>query len=82
MNSLKKITHEQLREKLRQGVVKFYFHKVGGELRIALGTRDLTRIPVSGQPKGGKTPPNVTAFFDLEKNAWRSIAISKEIWID
>jgi hypothetical protein len=82
MNSLKKITHEQLRERLRQGVVKFYFHKIGGELRIATGTRDLSRIPASGQPKGGKASPLVTAYFDLDKTQWRSISVEKEIWID
>jgi hypothetical protein len=82
MSSLKKITHEQLKDRLRQGVVKFYFHKVGGELRIATGTRDLTRIPASGQPKGGQAPPSVTTFFDLEKSAWRSISITKEVWVD
>jgi hypothetical protein len=66
MSSLKKISHEQLSERLRNGVVRFYFHKVGGELRIASGTKDLTRIPTSGQPKGGQAPPSV----------------SKEVWID
>jgi hypothetical protein len=82
MSSLKKITHEQLKDRLRQGVVKFYFHKVGGELRIAMGTRDLSRIPVSGHPKGGSAPSSVTTFFDLEKNAWRSISVTKEVWVD
>jgi len=82
MSSLKKITHEQLKERLRQGVVEFYFHKVGGELRIAMGTRDLSRIPVSGHPKGGSAPSSVTTFFDLEKSAWRSISTTKEVWVD
>jgi hypothetical protein len=82
MSSLKKITHEQLKDRLRQGVVKFYFHKVGGELRIAMGTRDLSRIPVSGHPKGGSAPSSVTTFFDLEKSAWRSISVTKEVWVD
>ncbi len=82
MSSLKKISHEQLADRLRNGVVRFYFHKVGGELRLALGTKDLTRIPTAGQPKGGQAPPSVTTFFDMEKNAWRSVSFSKEIWID
>ena len=82
MSSLKKISHEQLSERLRNGVVRFYFHKVGGELRIASGTKDLTRIPTSGQPKGGQAPPSVTTFFDLEKNSWRSVSFSKEVWVD
>ena len=82
MSSLKKITHEQLKDRLRQGVVKFYFHKDGGEHRIAQGTRDLSRIPVSAHPKGGSAPSSVTTFFDLEKSAWRSISVTKEVWVD
>jgi hypothetical protein len=48
-----------------------------------MGTRDLSRIPTSGHPKGGSAPSSlVTTFFDLEKSAWRSISVTKEVWID
>jgi hypothetical protein len=82
MSSLTKITHEDLKQKLNQGSVKFYFRKVGGELRIALGTLDLNRLPQDKIPKGGKKPGNATAYYDLEKGQWRSVSETQEIWID
>lgn len=82
MSALKSITHENLKSNLRNGSVKFYFRKVGGELRIALGTLDLNRIPNQNHPKGGKISDKQVAYFDLEKGAWRSVSNSQEIWID
>lgn len=82
MASLTKITHDELKDRLRQGSQKFYFRKVGGELRIALGTLDLSRVPSQNQPKGGIKPGNATAYYDLEKGAWRSVSDSQEIWVD
>lgn len=82
MSALKQITHDELREKLRTGAQKFYFRKVGGELRIALGTLDLTRVPESNQPKGGKISENQVAYYDLEKGAWRSVSKTQEVWVD
>jgi len=82
MPTLSPISHESLKERLHIGPVKFFFRKVGGDLRPAFGTTDLNRIPSSGQPKGGAKPPGVTPFFDLEKNMWRSVAHSQEIWIE
>jgi hypothetical protein len=75
------ISHEALKSRLSQGAVTFFFKKIGGELRQAIGTTDLSRIPTLGQPKGGRKPPGVTPFFDLEKNEWRSVSHEKEIWI-
>jgi hypothetical protein len=80
--SLVTITHEVLKERLRRGSVRFYFRKTDGTLRIAMGTLDLTRVPTSGQPKGGNAPQGVTSFFDLEKSAWRSVSHTQQIWID
>ena len=82
MNSLKQITHSDLKSKLRAGSQKFYFRKVGGELRIALGTLDLNRIPSPHHPKGGKISDKQVAYFDLEKGAWRSVSKSQEVWVD
>jgi hypothetical protein len=82
MAQLTPITHQTLGERLRNGAVKFYFRKTNGDLRIALGTKDLTRIPSTGQPKGGAAPVGVTTFYDLEKSAWRSVSHTQEIWID
>lgn len=82
MAALSQITHEDLKTRLRAGSVKFYFRKVNGELRIAMGTLDLGRVPLSGQPKGGNGPARCTSYYDLEKGHWRSISESQEIWIE
>lgn len=82
MAALKPITHSDLRDKLKNGSVKFYFRKVGGELRIAMGTLDLEQVPEKGQPKGGKGPANCTSYYDLEKGQWRSISQTQEVWVD
>lgn len=82
MASMTPITHDSLRSRLHQGAVTFYFRKVNGELRRAFATTDLARIPRTGQPKGGTKPPGVTPFFDLEKNLWRSISQTQEVWLE
>ena len=82
MDNLKEITHKELKEKLRQGETKFYFRKTNGEIRKALGTLDLSKVPSSGQPKGGKGPANATSYYDIEKGWWRSISETQEVWVD
>ena len=82
MSSLTQITHEDLQEKLRQGSQKFYFRKVSGELRIALGTLDLSRVPEGQLPKGGKISDKQVAYYDLEKGQWRSVSKTQEVWVD
>ena len=82
MASLTQITHEDLRTKLRNGSVKFFFRKVGGELRIAIGTLELMRVPSTQQPKGGVGPARCTSYFDLEIGRWRAISQTQEIWIE
>jgi hypothetical protein len=82
MAVLKNISHEVLRNRLREGAVTFSFRKTDGSLRRALGTLESSRIPESGKPKGGTPPPGVTTFFDLEKSAWRSVSYTQEIWVD
>lgn len=82
MSALKQITHETLKESLRKGSFKFYFRKVSGEIRIALGTLDLSRVPNDQHPKGGKISDRQIAYYDLEKGEWRSVSKSQEIWVD
>jgi hypothetical protein len=81
-DSLKQITHADLKKGLRTGSFKFYYRKVGGSLRIALGTLDLDRVPSTQHPKGGTSPGAKTSYYDLEKGAWRSVSESQEIWVD
>jgi len=82
MAALSPITHTQLKDRLRNGSVKFYFRKVGGDLRIALGTLDLAKVPQVSQPKGGNGPNACTSYYDLEKGVWRSVSESQEVWVD
>jgi hypothetical protein len=82
MADFKKITHDDLKKGLKSGSFKFYFRKVGGSLRIALGTLDLDRVPTLDHPKGGTSPGAKTSYDDLEKGAWRSVSESQEIWVD
>jgi hypothetical protein len=82
MASKTKISHSELKTKLKTGSLKFYYRKVGGELREAIGTLDLSRIPTAGLPKGGKVSGDQTAYYDLEQGGWRSVSSSQEIWVD
>lgn len=82
MASLNQISHPSLKDKLKNGSTKFYFRKISGELRIAIGTLDLSRIPSQQKPKSGKGPNKCTTYYDLEKGLWRSISESQEIWVD
>ena len=67
-------TADALRNALAKGAVRFTFYKKDGSIREAYGTRNLavatacvgTAIPA---PYG---KPNPNAFYDLEKEAWRS----------
>lgn len=65
---------EQLKAKLRSGrIVKFAYLKSNGDVRIAYGTTypDFIRDKVCGW---GESRENfaTTAYYDLEKGAWRS----------
>ena len=60
---------------LNKGIVRFTYRKVDGTIREALGTRnlDIARDALNiyiPNPKTGRTNP--TAYYDLEKEDWRS----------
>lgn len=70
----KAILIEQLKEKLKSDkIVKFAYLKSNGEVRVAFGTTnsDFIKDKVCGW---GQSRENfaTTAYFDLEKCAWRS----------
>lgn len=71
------IKAEGLKKKLEKGEVKFTYVKVDGTLREARGTTKMEMIPEDLHPKNpsGK----YVAYFDLDKNEWRSIAEGQEI---
>lgn len=75
------ISIPELRKLLRKKIVNFEFIKLDGEVRPARGTTLMKYIPKSDRPKGIRpSSPKVATFFDLEKDAWRSVSKrSKEI---
>ena len=72
---------EELQESLNKGVIKFAFKKVGGSLRIALGTRSLDQIPAAKHPKGGREVDSTIPYYDLEKGAWRCANKNQEFYL-
>ena len=62
-----------LRQKLQEGVVKFTYKKVNGDIREATGTRNFNHIPEEANPKGtGVVKPGIIAYYDLDVQGWRS----------
>jgi len=77
-----KIDHHQLRTRLNTGIVSFSFKKLGNNLRMAIGTTQLSKIPLRHHPKGiSGSSPKVVPFYDLEKHAWRCVSITSLIWV-
>ena len=75
------ISVPELRKLLRKKIVNFEFIKLNGEVRPAKGTTMMKYIPPQDHPKGIRpSSPKVATFFDLDKDAWRSVSKrSKEI---
>lgn len=81
----KTATAMALREALKKGIVRFTYYKKDGTLREAIGTRNLTlaenktgvAIPA---PKTGIV--NENAYYDLDKQAWRSFIPENVVSID
>ena len=63
-------TNFKLVEKMRTGIVKFYFQKVDGSIREAYGTLRADLIP---ETKGDdrKRSDTVQTYFDTEKQEYR-----------
>jgi hypothetical protein len=60
---------------LNKGIVKFTYRKVDGSIRNAVGTRNLDAARAAfgiyvPTPKTGRNNP--TAYYDIEKEDWRS----------
>jgi hypothetical protein len=78
------VTIPELRDILKKKVLNFEFIKLDGEVRPAKGTTMQKYIPQEDHPKGIKpSSDKVAVFFDLSKNAWRSVSNkSKEITVE
>lgn len=78
---------EELNMKLSKGPVKFTYTKKDGETRHAYGTKSPSYIANNfGEdklPSGtGVTKTGVTPYFDLDKQAWRSLRDESLVSID
>ena len=69
------MTVEELKEKLRQGIVQFEYTKKDGSIRTAKGTLNLDLIKKFGaEPKGTQTEISdaVIRYYDINAEGWRS----------
>lgn len=78
---LNPINPSELRSRLNNGVVQFAFKKVDGNLRTAIGTTNLSSIPVKHHPNGGNPRRDAVAYYDVEKQEWRSVSLNSEVFI-
>lgn len=70
---------------LNKGIVRFTYRKVDGSIREAIGSRNLDAVRVAfgirvPTPKTGRNNP--TAYYDLEKDDWRSFKAENVISIN
>ena len=64
---------QELKEKMRGGVVNFTYKKKDGTTREANGTTNLDLIPEDNHPKGAYIKPvSIVNYWDVDKEAWRS----------
>lgn len=74
MGNLKAMLIEVLKSKLANGIAHFAFMKKDGSIREAWGTtqKNIASAKVNGR---GDSRENycTTAFYDVEKGAWRSL---------
>lgn len=69
---------KQLRRRMQNEVVEFYFYKKNHEIRRAFGTTmpSLAKAHINGR---GSSSISVITFFDTEKGNWRSAQIQSLI---
>ena len=67
---------DELKQKMENGVVEFSFLKKNGDIRIAHGTTCMKIVPMSMMCERMGEDINEmvhTSFFDIDKQAWRSL---------
>lgn len=81
---------ENIKNLLSEGIVRFLYEKNNGEIREALGTRNIdilmndegSGFTEDDKPKGtGREYETSCPYWDLEKKAWRSVRIDSVITI-
>jgi hypothetical protein len=74
-DDMKTVKLEELREILQMEKAHFEYKKKDGTLREAFGTLQFAYIPEDQQPKSNSDYESKNfRYFDLDKNAWRSIS--------
>ena len=73
-----------LKERMQKDIVRFEYDKVGGEHRVAFGTRNPKIIDrYGGTPRSEKDNiPTVFHYYDLYRQAWRSFRPENLLDID
>lgn len=62
----------KLRIKMATATVVFFFKKLDGTTRRAVGTLDFDKIPsISSKGNNRKQNNSVQTYFDVEKQSWR-----------
>lgn len=82
MITVKPITNEELRQRMKEGKVTFQYRKNDGTIRQAVGTLNpkfVTR-PSNGGPNKVKDA-GYSTYFDVEKDAFRCYAESKLVGV-
>lgn len=82
--------YESFRDALTNGFARFTYYKEDGFARTALGTRAPSLIPTDKLPKGDmsdgaatwKDDAKAIAYFDLDKNEWRSFNVLRFVSLD
>lgn len=67
----------KLQVQMAEGVVKFQYKKINGEIRNAVGTLKNIANYLKGSSK--RSSDDVMCYFDIEKKAFRSFVIVKLI---
>jgi hypothetical protein len=62
----------KLNIKMKNGIVKFYYEKLNGEIRTAWGTLKESLIPEASGTTDRKKNDTVIVYYDQEKQAFRS----------
>ena len=77
---MRKTTAEEIKDKLHKGVVEFTFIKSDGSIRTAKGTlhEKILNEKLGGKSSTKTSSPKVQVFWDLEKDAFRSVTIGTE----
>jgi hypothetical protein len=72
------ITTAELKDQLRNAIMKITFTKVDGSTRIMNATLQESYLPKTEAPGATKpAPDNLVRVWDLDKQDWRSVRVDR-----